>query len=800
MKIPLIGSCLSLSFSRMLAGASSQRRLRILIADDSPEDRMFMRTLLCDPDLYFDIHEAATGTAVINTCLNSGECPDCVLLDYHLPDLDAPAVLEALGGSDQICCPVVVVTGLEDRGIDEQLLRIGAQDFISKNAVNAQSLSRSIHNAIERFAMVKEIRENEELMRLALEVSGTYAFEWDPLNNRVFRTESFGCILGLPAESACTSQHYLQQIHPDDHQQLLDAMAALRPDAHSYRMEYRLVCADGSIAVVTESGKGIFDNTGQLQRIVGATSDITLKKRAESLLRLSEQRLRTLFEDSGDAICLLDENEFIECNEACLKTFGCQTKQQFLGTNPADFSPATQPGGEDSTMLSAQNIAVALKEGSHRFEWQHRRLDGKTFMADVMLSRIDIEGRAVIQAILRDISDYKHTLEALARAQQAASAASVAKSAFLANMSHEIRTPMNAILGMAHLLRSDGLTLNQTEKLDQLDRSAQHLLNVLNNVLELSKIEASKLSLENSDFSTASMLANIEAIVSARLEGRKVALIMDTVDMPAYLCGDVTRLSQALLNYANNSAKYTECGKITIRVRQLEESADGLLLRFEVEDTGIGIQPEVMSKLFAAFEQADNSMTRKYGGTGLGLAITKKLAEMMGGEVGAHSIPGLGSTFWFTARLKRGLSEMTEKMKTKPAEDAKTVLIREFSGKRILLVDDEPVNQMIGEEILSNAGFTVDTANTGLEAVSMASSGSYDLILMDMQMPELNGLEATRLIRQLAGMQAVPILAMTANAFRENRDDCLAAGMNDFLSKPVIPDVLFPALLHWLRQ
>jgi PAS domain S-box-containing protein len=410
------------------------------------------------------------------------------------------------------------------------------------------------------------------------------------------------------------------------------------------------------------------------------------------------------------------------------------------------------------------------------------------------------------QRVLARTAELVLTNESLTLAKVQAEAANLAKSAFLANMSHEIRTPMNAIIGMAHLLRRGGVTAVQADRLDKIDLATRHLLGTINDILDISKIEAGKFVIEESPVVIAALLGNVHSMMSERAQAKGLQLRIESDDFPPNLQGDPTRLQQALLNYVANAIKFTESGSITLRAIRQEESADTQRVRFEVSDSGIGIPPETLPRLFGAFEQADNSTTRKYGGTGLGLAITRRLAEMMGGGVGVESTPGVGSTFWFSVCLRKKAGEKGgDSAESSPqragaeAVDAERLLGQRHHGTRILLVDDEPVNLIVSQYLLEDSGLVVDTAADGVEAIRKASERGYALILMDMQMPNLNGLDATLQIRQLPGYGEVPILAMTANAFAEDKVRCFEAGMNDFIVKPIDPVQIFSTLLKWLE-
>jgi CheY-like chemotaxis protein len=412
----------------------------------------------------------------------------------------------------------------------------------------------------------------------------------------------------------------------------------------------------------------------------------------------------------------------------------------------------------------------------------------------------DADGKVIgTVGIARDLTDRRRA-EQERQARQVAEAASRAKSEFLANMSHEIRTPLNAILGMSYLALRSGLDAPQRDYVSKVHRSAQLLLGIINDILDFSRIEAGKMQLEVTAFELDEVMDDVASVTGLQAQEKSLELVFEELPrVPARLLGDPLRLGQVLVNLTNNAVKFTEQGRVTVSVEVVGQEAAAVLLRFAVRDTGPGISAEQHARLFQPFSQADASTSRRYGGSGLGLAICRNLVRLMGGGIGVQSAPGQGSCFHFTARFGLQLADAASQTGGAVRGPASSIAVACAPGARVLLAEDNAINRELMCELLNGTGIRVEVAEDGRQALELLHSQRFDAVLMDCQMPVMDGYEATRLLRRQPHLQGLPVIAMTASAMVGDREKALAAGMNDYIAKPIDIEELSATLARWLR-
>ncbi|MEM1318612.1 MAG: PAS domain S-box protein [Bacteroidota bacterium] len=539
------------------------------------------------------------------------------------------------------------------------------------------------------------------------------------------------------------------------------------------------------------------DIHGETIGSMGIVSDMTVQQQAEQKIVESEQKMRKVIDASLDAVIAIDEKGIIaEWNQQAEQIFGFSRAEAVN----QDMANLIIPHRYRAAHNKGMEHFLATGEGpvlNNRIEISALDKAGKEFPVELSISSIKIKNKYLFSAFMRDITERKQAEADLIAAKQAAEQAQLAEQQFLANMSHEIRTPMNAVIGMTHLLYETQPTEAQRDYLDSLRFSADSLMGIINNILDLSKIEAGALEFEKRTFNLTELLKALQQTFQFKVREKPVSVVIDIdPQLDTHLVGDSVRLTQILTNLLGNASKFTKRGTIGVQTRVVAAMADQYVLQFQVHDTGIGIPEDRIETIFENFKQADVGITRKFGGTGLGLAIVKQLVELQGGSIAVQSQPGKGATFTVTlpfGNSKVKLSEVEiKKDKTQELDDFMKTL-------QLLVVEDNPMNQKLISKILELWDCPFEIASSGEEGLKYAQAERFDLILMDIHMPEMDGCETTVKIREEANNpnQETPIIALTAAALLDEKNRALDSGMNDFLTKPFAPNALRKMILKW---
>ncbi|WP_394561947.1 PAS domain S-box protein [Aquipseudomonas alcaligenes] len=598
-------------------------------------------------------------------------------------------------------------------------------------------------------------------------------------------------IFGYP-KGGLLLQHYKEMVPAHQDQVFDDLFRGLQLNGEAIQVGEGMARRfDGSEFPVEIRVSALPWRADDTQSLCVVIRDLSERRQYERHLQLAHEQQRAMLMAAPYGIAFIRGEHIVQANASLHEVFG-YGDGELLQQSPFIWT------SEDMTADDIQDIRQQLHDGyTFRRDVQVRRKDGSLFWASVCARAVspgDLTQGTVW--VIKDITPRLAAAAKMREARELAEAAARVKADFLANMSHEIRTPMNAIIGMTHLVLATELDERQRDYLSKVQSSSHHLLGILDDILDFSKIEAGKLVLDPQDFSLERLLHEVTDLLQPRILAKGLELSLQvSPQVPDQLHGDPLRLRQILLNYLSNALKFTDHGHIRVVVALHENRGGELCLAFQVSDTGIGISAEQCAQLFTSFQQADASTTRRYGGTGLGLAIAKQLATLMGGEVAVSSTPGLGSTFSFSAWLQPAHAPLPSESMSVVELDGEPLL-----GGRLLLVEDNELNQQVAAELLRAMGCQVDIAANGREALDCLTRQHYELVFMDMQMPVLDGLAATRELRLFPEFADLPVVAMTANAMAADREACLAAGMNDFISKPFEPQTLHAVLQRWLGQ
>ena len=609
-------------------------------------------------------------------------------------------------------------------------------------------------------------------------------------------------IVGRPQESLAGLDP-AQITHPDDVDHGLEEVARLnRGEISGYRLNKRYLRPDGSVVWASVTCAPVQVDSEDAPRYLAIVEDITARREMEERLRISEARHRLLADNAIDVIVTLGRDGRFSYVSPSVERLRGYTAEEAIQQSLAEIlTPESLLVANAYLNKLRANAEAGLPLEHFRGELEQRCKDGSTVWTDVTASPLlGTDGKFVeILGVTRDISERIRYERELRQVYDAAETANAAKSEFLAHMSHEIRTPMNAVLGLAQVLEREPLTGNQRDMVERIRRAGQSLLAILNDVLDLSKIEAGQLRIEPRPFNLAALLANLDSLMGQAARAKGLSLHITTpYSLRGPLLGDGLRLEQVLLNLTGNAIKFTDQGEVHVLVLTQESSETAVRLRFEVRDSGIGIAPEALTRLFTPFAQADAGIGRRFGGTGLGLSICKRLVELMGGEIGAESQLGQSSTFWFELPfLRAGESELDALASKPPPAPSGPRLV----GAHLLVVDDSAMNRDLVERALHLEGASVTLAADGQQAVQLLRTrpDGFDVVLMDVQMPVMDGLTATRLIRGELGLSELPVVAFTAGVRDEQQAAARAAGANDVLAKPMDIEQMATLLSKWVK-
>ncbi len=753
---------------------------KILLVEDNPGDARLVELLLLESDLLNCKIDNKTCLSDAISALEEADDYAAILLDLTLPDSRGFETLERLLEK----FPeknVIVLTGLSDKSLGLKAVKAGAQDFLIKGAFDADLLAKTLRYSIERSSVLLRLEETQRLSHI-----GSWEYTPDTkefkASNEIFR------IFGYTGRRNITSLDELKA---------LDSSFDIFDEIHADALSGNEIKKDIQITLKSGQTQYVFiqchTNTNTESKLVlsGIIQNITERKKAEQDLFQSQERYQDIFSKSKDAIYICSHNgKLVDHNAATLSLFG-YSKEELEGID--NVHTFYEPAEVREVFLSLIKKGEALKD----FELEVRSKEGKIKYCLVTANASDTAEE--YNMIVRDITERKQA-EELRKARDVARQSSKMKEQFIASISHEMRTPMNAILGMSNLLSKTQMQEEQSSYVSSIKQSSEILLGIINDILEISTLQNGKIQFEYKDFNLYEVLSNLVNVMQYKIKEKDLSFKLEIdPDVPKVIIGDKLRLNQILYNLVGNAVKFTDSGFVKIRVHKIEKNGEAFSLRFEVEDSGIGIPEKKINAVFESFTRI-RSKERLYEGTGLGLSIAKNLVVQQDGNIGATSVFGEGSTFFFELAFKPGIAANIKE----GIADSTPANIKEDLEINLLLVEDHKMNQLVAKKTLERQWekIKITIANNGQEAINILEEKMFDIILMDIQMPIMDGYETTQYIRNKMPpeISKIPILAMTAHAHISKDEKFKEYGMDDFVLKPFEPNQLFEKITKYTTQ
>jgi PAS domain S-box-containing protein len=801
-----------------------EEKISILLIEDNPGDARLI-------DIY--LKESFEGIFTLMTAdyLSKGlllleeHSFNIIILDLSLPDSDGLNTFKQIHERAPET-PIIVLTGMEDEAMGINAMKLGAQDFLVKGRLEINNLKRSIKYSIERYRLLNELSEktkkleeqtldlNREKLRLAEAQKLAHIGNWElNIDTNIFTwSEELYRIYRIDPQEIITYDRLMELTHKADQEYVRNMMEESIRDKKPFNFYYRIVRPDKSIRTLDAKGEVITNETGKVVRVIGTLQDVSERVNEEEMEKLAVAATK-----SNNSVVIADMDGRIKwINEGFTRLTG-YTLDEVKDTHGEVLRKGSDTGLSENASFYRSVIAERkpviyesknyAKDG--REYWVITTLtpvlskDGKVerilaIESDITLrKKIEEELRQANKVAEQSLKEATDAVAELMKARKELEELMKVKEQFLANMSHEIRTPMNAIVGFTSLLLKTDLTPEQHQYINAVKTSGENLLVIINDILDFSKIQSGKLAFEKIEFRLSQVFSTFTELMLPKSIEKNIQLLTK-IDkkIPDHLIGDPTRLSQIFLNLLGNAIKFTEMGEVKVTADLISEKDDTVNIQFQVIDSGIGIPEDKLSSVFEGFTQASNETTRKYGGTGLGLTIVKQLVELQGGKISVESEVGMGSVFTFNVVFKKDLNPSAEK---KAVKESEPVITAELS---ILLVEDNTLNQILAKKVLTDWNWKVDVADNGLIAIDKLQKNNYDVVLMDIQMPEMDGYETTRRVRKTFDEPKcnIPIIAMTAHALAGEAEKCINVGMDDYISKPFDKKVLYSKILSVINK